>query len=257
MRILNFFILFIIIGGISSCSDDEPGNARIIVRLIDSPADYQEVNVDIQGIEVNSSDNGSGWNELENTNTGVYNLLELTNGLSVVLADTEVPAGFVSQIRLVLGDENTLKMDDQIHDLSTPSGQQSGLKLQLKTTLQAGITYEIFLDFDAARSVVESGNSGNYNLKPVIRAFAEAQDGAISGKVLPTAASPAVYAIQGSDTITSAFTDVDGAFLLRGLEAGTYTVGIDPSADYLQTTVNNVSVSLGEVTDIGTIELSQ
>jgi hypothetical protein len=148
-------------------------------------------------------------------------------------------------------------MDNTIHELSTPSGQQSGLKIQLNTTLTAGITYEIFLDFDAARSVVEAGNSGNYNLKPVIRSYAEAQDGAIAGVVLPLDASPAIYAIQGSDTITSTFTDASGTFLLQGLDAGTYTVGIDPSTDYLQTSVENVAVTVGEISDIGTVELAK
>jgi hypothetical protein len=262
MKSSNFLftaIVSLFAGVFIACNDQEPENARLVVRLIDSPADYQEVNVDIQAVEVNTSENGSGsgWVALGNTNPGVYNLLELTNGLSVVLADAEIPAGYISQIRLILGDENTLKMDDQIHDLSTPSSQQSGLKLQLKATLIAGITYEVFLDFDAARSVVESGNSGRYNLKPVIRAIAEAQDGAIGGIILPLDATPAVYAIQGSDTITSAFTDSNGAFLLQGLEAGSYTVGIDPSLDYLQSSKENVQVSIGEVTDIGTIQLSQ
>lgn len=255
MKYLQFLIPICLILG--SCSEDEAGNARLIVRLIDAPADYQEVNVDIQGIEVNVAENGNGWNELEDTNTGVYNLLELTNGLSVVLADTEIPAGFISQIRLILGDENTLKMDDTIHELSTPSGQQSGLKIQLNTTLTAGITYEIFLDFDAARSVVEAGNSGKYNLKPVIRSYAEAQDGAITGVVLPLDASPAIYAIQGSDTITSTYTDASGVFLLQGLEAGTYTVGIDPSTEYQQSSVENVDVTIGEISDIGTVELAK
>lgn len=260
MKLLNFLFLVTLFAGVfSACNDEESGNARIVVRLIDSPADYQEVNVDIQAIAVNTSEDGndSGWMELGNTNPGVYNLLDLTNGLSVVLADTEIPAGYISQIRLILGEDNTLKMDDQLHDLSTPSAQQSGLKLHLKTTLTAGITYEVYLDFDAARSVVKAGNSGIYNLKPVIRAFAEAQDGAISGVILPLEASPALYAIQGSDTITSTYTDDNGEFTLRGLGAGSYTVGIDPVAGYLQESVENVQVSIGAVTDIGTVQLSQ
>jgi hypothetical protein len=260
MKSLNFLLFaFLFAVVFSACDDQESSTARLVVRLIDAPADYQEVNVDIRAVEVNTSENGnsSGWTALGNTNPDVYNLLELTNGLSVVLADAEVPAGYISQIRLILGEENTLKMNDQTHDLSTPSAQQSGLKIQLNTTLTAGITYEVFLDFDAARSVVESGNSGNYNLKPVIRAFAEAQDGAISGVILPLDATPAVYAIQGSDTITSAFTDNTGVFLLQGLEAGNYTVGIDPSLDYLETAIENVSVSIGVVTEIGTVQLSQ
>ena len=171
MKTYNFLFvtLLMLLTVFSACDDQEAGNARLVVRLTDAPADYQEVNVDIQSVEVNVS--GSGWTSLENTNSGVYNLLDLTNGLSVVLADAEIPAGYVSQLRLVLGDNNTLKMDDVIHDLSTPSAQQSGLKLQVNTDLIAGITYEILLDFDAARSVVKAGNSGKHNLKPVIRAI--------------------------------------------------------------------------------------
>lgn len=259
INLVRGIFLIAFLGFLGACSDDESGNARLVVRMIDAPGDYQEVNVDIQSIEVNVSENGdeTGWTTLTNVNTGIYNLLELTNGISTVLADTELPAGFISQIRLVLGEGNTLKMGDQVQDLNTPSGQQSGLKLQLNALLIAGITYEVLLDFDAARSVVKAGNSGNFNLKPVIRAIAEAQDGAIQGIVLPVEATPAVFAIQGTDTLASAFADNTGAFLIRGLDAGTYTVGISPQSDYLETSIENVAVTVGEVTDIGTVELSQ
>lgn len=258
-RLISILFIVGLTGLVVSCSDEETGNARLVIRMIDAPGDYQEVNVDIQSIEVNLSENGdeSGWTTLNNINTGVYNLLDLTNGISTVLTDTELPAGFISQIRLVLGEENTLRIDDQIIDLKTPSAQQSGLKLQLKTTLVAGITYEVLLDFDAARSVVKAGNSGNFNLKPVIRAIAEAQDGAIQGIVLPVEATPAIFAIQGQDTLASAFTDDSGTFLIRGLEAGNYTVGISPSSDYIETSLDNVAVVVGNVTDVGTVALSQ
>ena len=258
MKTFNFLIPIsvLLMALFSACDDENAGNARLVVKLTDAPADYQEVNIDIQSVEVNASQNGSGWSSLD-TNTGVYNLLDLTNGLSVVLADAEIPAGYISQLRLVLGDANTLKMDDMVHDLSTPSAQQSGLKLQINTTLTAGITYEILLDFDAARSVVESGNSGKYNLKPVIRAIAEAQDGAISGIVLPVEATPVVYAIQGQDTITSTYTENDGAFLLQGLDAGSYTVGIEPSSGYEKQSLLDIMVAIGEVSDVGTIQLAQ
>jgi len=264
MKSIFFRIVAMVIAGsvLAACGDIETGSVRLVVKLTDAPGDYQEVNVDIQSIEINVSENGysNGWVSLDNVNTGVYNLLELTNGLSVVLADVEFPAGFIiSQIRLVLGEKNTLKVNDQFYDLKTPSAQQSGLKVQLNSALAANpwITYMVHLDFDAARSVVKSGNSGIYNLKPVIRAIAEAQDGAIKGIVLPVEASPAVYAIQGIDTITSTFTDNTGAFLIRGLEAGSYTLGVSPASGYLETSVENVQVSLGEITDIGTVQLSQ
>ena len=259
LRVFQVFAVLISTVIFIRCSDNELGTAQLVVRLTDAPGDYQEVNIDIQSVEVNVSENGSssGWMELENTNTGVYNLLELTNGLSVVLADAEVPAGRISQIRLVLGDDNTLKMDDQIQKLTTPSAQQSGLKLQLNTTLSAGITYEVLLDFDGARSVVESGNSGKHILKPVIRALSEAQDGAIKGIALPVEASAAVFAIQGTDTVASSFADDNGEFLIRQLDSGAYTVGISPAEGFQETSVENVNVTIGEVTDIGPIQLSQ
>ena len=259
-KALSYALILLIISVLSFCKDEESASsARLVVKMTDSPGDYQEVNVDIQGIEVNISKNGdeSGWLILNNINTGVYNLLELTNGVSVVLADEELPAGHISQMRLILGEDNSLKRNDVISELKTPSGQQSGLKLQIKADLIAGITYEVFLDFDAARSVVEAGNSGKFNLKPVIRTIVEAQDGAIQGIVLPLEASPAVFAIQGSDTLASTFTDSSGAFLLGGLEAGSYTLGISPATPYIEQSIDNIQVNLGQITDIGTVQLSQ
>lgn len=252
-----FTALFLLI--LTACNDKEPDTARLIINMTDAPGDYQEVNVDIQSIEVNVSENGdeTGWRTLNNVNRGIFNLLKLTNGIDTVLADEELPAGFISQIRLILGENNTLKMDDQILDLSTPSAQQSGLKLQVNSVLSAGITYEVLLDFDAARSVVEAGNSGKFNLKPVIRTIVEAQDGAIGGVVLPLEATPALFAIQGSDTLASAFTDENGAFLLRGLAAGSYTVSISPASNYLEQSLENVKVTLGQITDVGVVQLSQ
>jgi hypothetical protein len=175
--------------------------------------------------------------------------------LDTLLAELEVPAGKISQIRLILGNNNSLNIDGDVHDLKTPSGQQSGIKLQVHQTLVAGITYKILLDFDAARSIVEKGN-GTYSLKPVISTITEAQDGAITGVVDPIESSPTVYAIQGEDTLRSTFADTEGKFLLRGLSTGTYTVTFEPIVGYLPTQKQDVSVSTGVVTDLGTVSIS-
>src|SRR6188474_3817123 len=97
-----------------ACSDDEQQTARLDVRLTDAPGDYQEVNIDIQGVEVHTEDGSqnSGWTTLDAQN-GVYNILELTNGLDTLLASTELPPGKVSQIRLILGDNNTVVVDGE------------------------------------------------------------------------------------------------------------------------------------------------
>lgn len=236
-----------------ACSDDDRGNARIEVRLTDAPGDYEKVNIDIQAVEVHSSEGeqSSGWTSLT-VNKGVYNLIDLTNGLDTLLAEAELPAGKISQIRLILGSDNSVQIDGNEIHLTTPSGSQSGLKLNVQTELTEGITYKILLDFDAARSIVKRGN-GDYNLKPVIRAITEATSGAIKGAIDPAAALPAVFAIVSSDTVASTFADEAGNFLLRGVPAGTYTVSFDPKEGYTPQAKEGVSVSIGAVTDLGTV----
>jgi hypothetical protein len=239
------------------CGESESTNSKIEVWLTDAPGDYQEVNIDLTAIEVHTEDGDaeSGWISL-NANEGVYNLLDLTNGIDTLIGNIEIPAGKISQIRLKLGENNSIKVGGETYDLSTPSAQQSGLKIQVHQELKAGITYKILLDFDVARSIVLTGN-GTYKLKPVIRSIAEAQDGAIKGVVSPKESSPAVYAIMNADTLGTTFCDTTGHFLIRGLPAGSYTVAFQPSETFLPTTKAGVAVTLGSVTDIGIVEVPQ
>ncbi|MDA0194666.1 MAG: DUF4382 domain-containing protein [Bacteroidetes bacterium] len=160
---IGCFLLVLIFVG---CGNNDDGLARLQVELIDAPGDYEKVNIDILDVQVNAGTDESGFTSLADVNSGVFNLLDLVNDLKAVLADVEIPAGRISQIRLILGDKNTLVIDGEPIDLTIPSGSQSGLKLNLQMELLDGITYKILLDFDAAKSVVKAGNSGKYNLKP-------------------------------------------------------------------------------------------
>ncbi|MEW5677408.1 DUF4382 domain-containing protein [Flavobacterium enshiense] len=256
------FLAFASISAVSiSCSDndDTEGTSRVTVRMTDAPGDYDEVNVEVVDVKIKSSaDTGeSGWVSIGNINPGVYNLLDLTGGINVLLADNAVPSGFLGQIRLVLGDDNTVVKDGVSYPLNTPSAQQSGLKLQINQTLQAGATYNFLLDFDVAHSVVvEAGGSGNYNLHPVIRVTTEATGGIITGSVTPLGIQ-VMASVQVGDTAVTAFTNEAGVFQLNGIPSGTYTVTLTPDAASGLTilTVENVVVVNGEVTNMGNLVL--
>lgn len=219
--------------------------------MTDAPGDYDQVNVDIQGVEIHSDQNG--WVSLP-ANKGVYNLLDFTNGLDTLLASGTVETGTISQIRLVLGSNNSVMVDGKLYPLSTPSAQQSGLKLNIHAVLTKGITYTILLDFDADKSIVHTGKD-TYILKPVIRTVAKALDGAIKGVVNPTAAFPSVMAVSGTDTFGTYADSATGAYLVQGVKAGTYKVMFFPKSPYADTVINNVSVTTGMVTDMGTITI--
>jgi hypothetical protein len=202
-------------------------------------------------VEVHS-DNG-GWQTLK-CKQGIYNLLKLSNGLDTMIGNAVIPSGNVSQIRLILGERNSVKTNDTVYPLVTPSAEQSGLKLQVHENLVPNIAYTILLDFDAGRSIHQTG-SGKYMLKPVIRTIPVAVNGAIKGSVLPIAAKPNVLAILGTDTTSSYADSSSGNFLLKGLKAGIYKVVFRAASPYKDSTIANVNVTLGAVTSVGPITL--
>lgn len=237
------------------------GQSKISIFLTDGPGVYSKVNIDIQDVEVNTgNDSSSGWQSLQMIKRGVYNLLDFNNGMDTLLATGSLPAGKISQIRLVLGSNNSIVVDGVNYSLETPSAQQSGLKLNLDVRLTAGIDYQLWLDFDAGKSVVSTGiGSGKFILKPVIRAFTKATSGAVKGTIDPPAADANVYAINNTgDTVATAFTNaITGRFILQGLSGGNYDIAINGKHNYNDTTYTNVAVSVGSVTDIGTVALRQ
>lgn len=238
-----------------ACKKDTPLGptqySKVNISLTDATGPYEEVNVDIQQVEIHST--GGGWQTLSILNPGVYNLLDYCNGLDTLILSDSLPVGKISQIRLILGSNNTVKVGGVTYPLATPSAQQSGLKLQIHQDLVAGTTYAITLDFDAAKSVVKTGN-GSYILKPVIRAITEiANVGGIKGTVSPAVVTP-VFAIMGTDT-TGGFTNANGEFLIQSLAPGTYTVLITPAPPQSNDTIYNVVVAAGQITDTGTSNL--
>ena len=261
----KFLMPFLLSGLVwfSSCDsdskDDSTGSTTMQVRLTDSPGDYEEVNVDIKSVQIHKedSDDESGWQTLDEIHPGVYNLLDFANGRDTLLASANLPTGSISQIRLVLGDNNTLKLKDgTLVELKTPGGQTSGVKLQLNANLKEDVTYMVLLDFDAAKSVVARGN-GQYNLKPVVRTITQAIAGGIKGKVSPAEYKPSIYVISANSDTIGGFANDNGDFLIKGLEAGAYTVNFYAADSVHNKSVENVTVSQDEIKDLGIVELPQ
>jgi hypothetical protein len=254
MKKLSWYCFAVVLCTFLSCEDEK--NSKIEVWLTDAPANFKEVNIDVQGVEIHSSetDHERGWQALEVT-PRVVNLLNLTNGRELHLGDLELPGGRISQLRLKLGENNSVMVDDAVYSLSTPSAQQSGLKLQIHQILAEGITYKILLDFEAGKSIVQS-SATSYSLKPVIRAVMEAKDGGIKGTISPAQVVSIAVNIDG-ETVSTTSSNEDGEFMVRGLEQGTYTLVFDAPGDAPLVEKTAVDVALGGLTDIGIINMPE
>src|SRR5574338_49450 len=247
--VLVITVLFI---SIISCQK-ESGSAnnqapRLKVYLTDAPAGYDGVLVDIKDVQINlTTDSSSGWQSLHNVATGIYNLLDLTNGKDTLLADSDIPTGgTISQVRLILGSDNFVVVNGDSIRLTTPSAQQSGLKLNVHQRLDSGFLYNMVLDFDAARSIVQTGN-GKSILKPVIRANFQLTAGRIKGVVTPDSVATSVLAIKGTDT-SGTTTDSLGRYQIGGLSAGTYSLSFIPSdTSFASEQRSGINVALGTI----------
>ena len=249
--------------GCENNSSDAAQTSAITVRLVDAPGDYKEVNIDVRDIMIkNTTDSGDqGWVSIGNTPSGgrIYNLLDLTGGVSLMLADTLIPSAYLGQVRLLLGDKNTVVLKDgTIQPLSTPSAQQSGLKLKVNQTLLGGVSYDFLMDFDVDHSVVKAGNSGNYNLHPVVRVTTAATSGVIKGSIanMAVAKQVLVSVLVGTETV-STYANAEGVFQLNGVPPGTYIVTFTPdiTSGLLVKTIPNVVVANGAATSMGSITL--
>lgn len=250
-KILTLFCCVSVLGFAACNDEDETGeHTPVTVKMTDAPGPYDAIFLNIDEIEILTTAGSS----VIDVDGDPFDILLYRMGRDTVIAGGSVRSGKIQEIRLILENQgNSIIVDGVPHDLKTPSGQSSGVKLKVHDELIPNVAYTFLLDFDAARSIVQTGN-GQYILKPVIRAIPEAVSGAITGTVMPIEASPDVYAITGTDTVGTII-DAHGKYWLPGLSEGTYKVVFDPIDPFGKETIENVIVTTGSVEDLGSTEL--
>jgi hypothetical protein len=165
--------------------------------------EYQAVYVTIGEVRVHlagDADEGEegGWQVVAEPYK-TYNLLELANGILEHLGTTDLEPGTYTQLRLMLAeapDEETNLFDQphpyasyvvdfsgMYHELKTPSGVKSGVKLVHPFEVEEDEETELILDFNAADSVVKAGRSGQYKLKPTIKVLNRKGTAVVRGTV--------------------------------------------------------------------------
>ncbi len=260
---IPLLLLILIVGGtflFQACNTNSNANSNgkgtVTASMTDSPGTFTALNVQVIRIEAHKtsvSDSTSGWVTICDSTVNV-NIMDLTNGKTHLLGSNNIDAGTYDQIRMILGTNNTVTMGGMTYPITIPSGTQTGIKINTNMTINAGENFNLLLDFNAAQSVHMTGN-GNFMLKPVIHAVEVQTQGDLSGTILPASAKPVVYAINGQDTVSSAFADTStGAFKIVGLTADTYNIAFHTnSTAYRDTTVAGVQINAGSETKLGTI----
>jgi hypothetical protein len=258
------------------------GKQKIEVYLNDDPDfNFTKVLIDLRAVEVkidtggmrrndddyddddddddhHGSDKYGKWDTL-NVKPGIYDLLRLRNGVDTLIANGFAVSGKVIKVRLTLGSNNSVWIDNKSFPLPLCDKNQSYLYVRIKSNtidvLQGG-GIRINLDFDVSKSINSKRSGTEFCLRPVLKAYSHDQSGEIEGKVLPAAALTRVMVFNATDT---AFAipdyDDDGEYKVKGLNAGTYSILFDGISPYKDTTIQNIVVRRNEDTKVATITL--
>lgn len=246
----------------------ETGTLKLAVT--DAPAcGYDSVNVTIEKVRVHqsstASDTDSGWSEILLSPALRVDLLALQNGALAELGQVTLPTGSYNQMRLVLADNNgasspanwVVLTEDSTKakiELKTPSGQQSGVKAkQFKIDIGADQLANFVIDFDACKSVVIAGNSGQYLLKPQLTVIPRLVSG-VAGFVVPALATTGFTHLslqQGGVVVKATAPASNGAFMLQPVSPGSYTL-VMTAPDRTTSVVTNVVVAAELVTSVNT-----
>ncbi|QEC42742.1 DUF4382 domain-containing protein [Pseudobacter ginsenosidimutans] len=263
-----------------------PGSQQVSLYLTDDPGFFDNVMVDIKSVKVlidtcskdnrgddddddDDDDNGRGnhhdwdddrndcvnWQSLE-IKPGVYDLLTLRNGTDTLLANGIIPKGKIRRIKIELGENNSLVKDSITYPLKLWPGLSSTILISVKggdwDEYQPD-RFRLWLDFDVTRSVVRV-RDGVFYLKPVIHLFTVKATGSVAGRIEPKDAWPVISVYNESDT-AYALPWHNGQWKARGLKQGTYTVFVNASNGYSDTTITGVEVTAGKETNLNKIIL--
>ena len=100
-------------------------------------------------------------------NNTVYDLLTLDSIHPAYLGKMTIRGGTISQIRLVIGTQNSVIVGGIEHPLLLDPADLDKLKISIKENIKDGSSYKLTIDFKASESINE--NSGTYHLKASLK----------------------------------------------------------------------------------------
>jgi len=149
----------------SSCStEDMDGSAdytSISVKLSSTSELYHSVYLDVQDVQIlvgGTTEETSRWESLGAINQGVYDFTDMNNNDELILVENLViPIDHVHSVKLVLGDDNAMTMNNILYAIDTPTEAHKQSVNTVDRLLKPNMSYEFTLQFELDNSIQIEG----------------------------------------------------------------------------------------------------
>lgn len=295
MKKFNYLLAMVILLITLSCSKDtvlEKSFGNLTIKITDAPMPYSqfmEVNVTIDKMEIGNSADMNSFMVLTDQQMK-FNMLELVNGLTETMADTQIPEGEYNTIRLYISlTEMIMKNGDSFsYNMMTEgfSGNhmmQNGVMINSDTRtvdinlenslmVSGGSQGECLLDIDIDSSFMLEGvnyvdmgmnggmmmNMSGFTFMPNMRFVDMSTTGTIMGTVhsdTGNVENATIALMQNGSTYTSTHTDANGHFSLIGIPHGIYTINAEAEGYIMSPTDNEMNMGEINMMDTGSMNV--
>jgi len=160
MKHLKFIKLFVLVClvffSFTSCSKEEFGRKQdltgITVSLKSNSGELNKVFLDIKDIQLKilEDDNSPrAWMSLNTINTGSHNVCEFRGESELLLVNHyEIEPTYIYEIRLVLGDNNFINVNDTLVHLNVSEAENANTSNLVQKVFEGNNIYQLLINVD-------------------------------------------------------------------------------------------------------------
>ncbi len=238
----------------SACGESSSGvrgGGLTRILLTDAPFPYDRiasVNIYIVRVQVaataDTSDPARQWTTVAEPNRTI-DLLTLQSGTTTLLGETNVDAGTVGAVRVVINSARSSIVDNAGNAVAVHWPVRGELAIHAYVEGSLGLftpetPHNLVIDFDVGRSFADHLGDGSLTFIPWIRALDDAGAGAVAGVVRDVNQQPlrnvGVTVLSGDPNgdpgtwfkVATGRTDVEGRYRVAFILQGTYIVRAEP-----------------------------
>ncbi|MFK7780875.1 DUF4382 domain-containing protein [Psychroserpens sp.] len=146
---------------LSSCSKEEDSdyieNSLVNVKLVGTETQLNRLNLEILDVQLRileDETSPNAWLSLNTINTGIHDLTNFTDNQFITLVDFEqVPAEFIYNIKLVLGNDNSVVKNHVEYIVDIESEYNNSSVNVLEKQLVENKLYEFTIELDIDESI--------------------------------------------------------------------------------------------------------